>query len=63
VADRVNLFVEASAGLRSALEAHRDYVTAETLTIHLAFSAPPAEASVVEDEFDGEMVKVGLVKV
>jgi isoleucyl-tRNA synthetase len=63
VADRVNLFVEASAGLKSAIEAHKEYVTSETLTVHLEFSAPPAEASVVEDAFDGETVKVGLVKV
>jgi len=62
VADRVNLFVEASAGLQSAVEAHKDYITAETLTVDLQFAAPPAEASVVEDEFEGEKVKVGLVK-
>ena len=62
VADRINLFVEASAGLRSALEAHKEYITAETLTTHMSFAAPPAEASFVEDEFDGETVKVGLVK-
>jgi len=63
VADRVNLFVEASAGLQSAVEAHKDYITAETLTVDLKFAAPPAEAAVVEDEFEGEKVKVGLVKV
>ena len=62
VADRIDLFVEASAGLRSALEAHRDYITAETLTSKLVFGNPPAEASVVEDSFDGETVKAGLVK-
>jgi isoleucyl-tRNA synthetase len=62
VADRINLFVEASAGLQSAVEAYKDYITAETLTIDLKFTAPPAEASVVEDEFEGEKVKVGLVK-
>ena len=63
VADRVNLFVEASAGLQSAVEAHKDYITSETLTVDLKFATPPAEASVVEDEFEGEKVKVGLVKV
>jgi isoleucyl-tRNA synthetase len=62
MADRVNLFVEASAGLQSAVEAHKDYITAETLTVDLKFATPPAEASVVEDEFEGEKVKVGLVK-
>ena len=62
VADRVNLFVEATAGLKSAVEAHKDYITAETLTVDLKFAASPAEASAVEDEFEGEKVKVGLVK-
>ncbi|MGZ9225959.1 MAG: DUF5915 domain-containing protein [Anaerolineales bacterium] len=62
VADRIDLFVEASAGLRSAIEAHQDYVTAETLTSNLVFESPPESASVVEDAFDGEKVRVGLVK-
>jgi isoleucyl-tRNA synthetase len=63
VADRVELFVEASAGLRSAIEAHESYITAETLTTKLSFAVPPENASVVEDGFEGETVKVGLVKV
>ncbi|NJC95499.1 MAG: isoleucine--tRNA ligase [Anaerolineales bacterium] len=62
VADRIELFVEASAGLRSAIEAHKDYITAETLTSNLVFGNPPKEASIVEDSFDGETVKAGLVK-
>ncbi|HRQ23169.1 MAG TPA: DUF5915 domain-containing protein, partial [Anaerolineales bacterium] len=60
VADRVELFVEASAGLRSAIEAHESYITAETLTSKLTFA--PEKASVVEDGFEGETVKVGVVK-
>jgi len=62
VADRIQLFVEASAGLRSAIETHKDYITAETLASQLSFASPPESASVVEDEFDGERVRVGLVK-
>jgi isoleucyl-tRNA synthetase len=62
VSDRVELFVEASAGLRSAVEAHESYIKAETLTTKLSFAAPPTNTSVVEDEFDGEKVKVGLKK-
>jgi isoleucyl-tRNA synthetase len=62
VADRIELFVEASAGLRSAVEAHKDYVTAETLTSNLVFGSPPAGASVTKDEFEGEKVTAGLVK-
>jgi isoleucyl-tRNA synthetase len=62
VADRIELFVEASAGLRSAIETHKEYITTETLTSDLKFTSPPAESSVVEDAFDGETVKVGLIK-
>jgi isoleucyl-tRNA synthetase len=62
VADRIELFVEASPGLRSAIEAHRDYITTETLTSNLTFADPPPDASSVEDQFDGEKVTVGLVK-
>ncbi len=63
VVDRVNLFVVASAALRSAIETHRAYITTETLAISLVFSEPPTDASCVEDEFDGEKFKVGLIKV
>ncbi len=62
VADRINLFVEASEGLRAAIEAYREYVTVETLTRQLAFEAAPGGASLVEDSFDGETLKAGLVK-
>jgi isoleucyl-tRNA synthetase len=61
VADRIELFVEASAGLRSAVEAHRDYITGETLAVALKFENPPADAAKSEDEFDGEKVTFGLV--
>ena len=60
VADRILLFVEASPRLRSAIEAHRDYITTETLTSNLVFGGPPEDASVTQDGFDGENVTVGL---
>jgi isoleucyl-tRNA synthetase len=62
VADRIEMFIEASAGLRSAVEAHQGYVTSETLTTRLSFVSPPADASILEDGFDGEKVKVGVKK-
>jgi isoleucyl-tRNA synthetase len=62
VSDRITLFVSASAGLKSALEAHREYILTETLTLVLDFADAPAAASVTQDSFDGETVKVGLVK-
>ncbi len=62
VADRIELYVEASAGLKSAVEAHKDYITGETLAVALKFEAPPADAPRSEDEFEGEKVVFGVVK-
>ena len=61
VADRIELYVEASAGLRAAVEAHQDYITGETLAVALKFEAPPSEASKADDKFDGETVVYGIV--
>ena len=63
VADRIKLFVVVSTNLKSAIEAHREYITNETLSVSLDFSEPPSSTSLVEDDFDGEKVKVGLLKV
>jgi isoleucyl-tRNA synthetase len=62
VSDRIEMFIEASAGLRSAIEAHQDYITAETLTSKLSFTIPPENSSVVEDEFEGEKVNIAVRK-
>ncbi len=62
VADRIHLFISASAGLRSAIERHREYVSAETLATFLSFDEPPAEAASLEEEFDGERVRAGLLR-
>lgn len=62
VADRIKLYVDASPGLKEAIEAHYEYVTGETLTVQLTFGHPPESVAVTRDEFDGETVTVGLVK-
>ncbi|MGD8402811.1 MAG: isoleucine--tRNA ligase [Anaerolineales bacterium] len=61
VSDRIELYVEASAGLKSAIETHKDYITGETLAVTLKFEAPPSDASTAEDEFDGEKVSFGVL--
>ncbi len=61
VADRIELYVDASAALKSAIEAHKDYITGETLAVALHFEAPPADAHTAEDEFEGEKVTFGVV--
>ncbi len=62
VADRIKVNVVASAGLRNAIEANREYVIGETLTVELNFSEPASNSSLTQDEFDGEKVTIGLVK-
>ena len=62
VADRIKIHVFASQGLKEAIEANRDYITAETLTVELSFSAPDPGSGTVTDEFDGEKVTFGLAK-
>ena len=62
VADRVNLFVEASPALTAAIGSYREYITTETLALSLEFGAAPDGAPSAEDEFDGEKFRVALVK-
>lgn len=62
VADRITLFVTASSNLKSALEAHQEYVMSETLATSFQFEKPPSGAPSLNDEFDGEKVTFGLLK-
>jgi isoleucyl-tRNA synthetase len=62
VADRIKLYVTASDGLKAAIEEHREYITAETLTTDLQFAAAPADVQTAEDNFEGETLMVGLKK-
>ncbi|MGB8213962.1 MAG: isoleucine--tRNA ligase [Anaerolineales bacterium] len=62
VADRIKVNVVATPGLKQAIEANREYVTAETLTVELSYSEPVPGTVTAQDEFDGEKVTVGLVK-
>lgn len=62
IADRIKMYLEASPRLVEAVDEYRDYIMGETLTLELK-TAPAPERSVTEDfEFEGERVKVGLVK-
>jgi isoleucyl-tRNA synthetase len=62
VADRITLYITASEGLQAAIEAHRDYITAETLTVDLQFAAAPSEAQTSKEDFDGETLVIGVKK-
>jgi len=62
VADRIKVSVVATPKLKAAIEANREYVTAETLAVELNFTPPAPDSPQASDEFDGEKVTVGLVK-
>jgi isoleucyl-tRNA synthetase len=60
VADRIKLYVTATPGLKEAIQAYQEYVTAETLTVELVFGKPPASSVTVEDEFDSDNEKASI---
>jgi isoleucyl-tRNA synthetase len=62
VADRIELYVEASAGLKKAVTAHQEYIMAETLTVDLKLRKPVVRSIKSEGEFDGEKVTFGILK-
>jgi isoleucyl-tRNA synthetase len=62
VADRVNLYIQASHALKAAIETHREYIMTETLAVSLGFQDLPAGAPSAQDEFDGEKFSVALLK-
>jgi isoleucyl-tRNA synthetase len=62
ISDRINLYYSATPILQKAIEEFKEYITVETLSISMTKGEPPVGAAVVEDEFDNEKVKAGLVK-
>jgi hypothetical protein len=46
--------------LQSAVQAHEEYITGETLAVALQYEAPPEEAVRSEDQFDGEKAVFGF---
>ncbi len=63
IADRIRLSYTASPILQNAVEDFREYIMAETLTVDLINADTPEGAFTVEDAFDGEKVKIGILKV
>ena len=49
-------------GLKSAVNAHKDYIMSETLTVNLKFRKPVIKSVKIEDTFDGEKVSFGILK-
>ena len=67
IADRIRLYVQASPGLAEAIQAHREYIMGETLTVELKTGAALAQAAGsqatgAEFGFDGETAQVSIVR-
>jgi isoleucyl-tRNA synthetase len=62
IADRIRVYYVASPRLQDSVQAFRDYVMGETLAVELHAREVPAGFTSIEDQFDGEKVKVGLEK-
>jgi isoleucyl-tRNA synthetase len=62
IADRISLRYSASQNLAAAIEAYRDYIATETLTVDFAEGDVPEGWALAVDQFDGETLTVGLSK-
>jgi isoleucyl-tRNA synthetase len=62
IADRIRLYLSATPDLMEAVQAYREYILGETLTIELHLSEPPAESASTEAWFDGQWMKIGITK-
>ena len=62
ISDRVITYYTATSSLAEAIAAYAEYLKGETLSLELVNGPAPEGAAVQEDTFDGEQVKLGLVK-
>jgi isoleucyl-tRNA synthetase len=62
IADRIYMYVSASATLMEAIQEHQAYIMGETLTLELKSGKSPEGAATGSFEFDGEQAEVGLEK-
>jgi isoleucyl-tRNA synthetase len=62
ISDRITLYFTGSAQITAAVFANQEYIQGETLTVKVVNADPVAEMPVVEDQFDGENVKIGIAK-
>ena len=62
IADRIKVYYVATPKLQSAVEAFKDYIMAETLTVELLAQDLPHGLNSTQDSFDGEEVKAALTK-
>ena len=62
IADRIQLYYQATPRLAQAVEANREYIMGETLSVEMLSASCPERATTMTAEFDEEQVTVGLVQ-
>jgi isoleucyl-tRNA synthetase len=63
IADRIRLYYTASTRLMEAISAFEDYIKEETLAKEMVPGVTPEGLPFLQDEFDGEMVRVSVEKI
>jgi isoleucyl-tRNA synthetase len=63
IADRIHLFYTASENLDQAIQAFSSYIREETLSVELTPGKNPEDLPFLQDEFDGESIRVSIKKV
>ena len=60
IADRIEVYYQASDLLNGAIEANREFIMGEVLAKSLSSGEAPVGSAKMEDDFDGEHVTVGV---
>jgi isoleucyl-tRNA synthetase len=60
IADRIDVFYQASAQLKEAIESNREFIMGEVLARELTSGDAPIGCPKAEDDFDGEHVQLGI---
>jgi isoleucyl-tRNA synthetase len=62
ISDRIAIYYQASFKLAAAIQSFQEYISAETLAVYMDDKLPEDESIMVEDSFDGEIVKIVIEK-
>ncbi len=62
IADRIHLFYTTSERLSEAIQAFESYIKEETLATIMTPGVSPEGLPFLQDEFDGEAVKISIEK-
>jgi len=62
VSDRIRVFVESNDKLQHAVDAYRDYIVGETLSVDLLFETAPATATLSVEKFGVDEAKIWILK-